>query len=519
MYIYKNAVKNITRQKGRSVLIFILVLTIAFSSCVALCIRSSANAAKESTYESMSISATITTNRTGMMAEGFGEREEGSVEEIDREAIMEEMSAFQEGISLETLQEYESLEEVASFYYTRTLSLDGSSIEAYEMASTGFGESQMMGGMSSGGGMSQGMGITTVSTGDFEVTSFSTHDAMTNFVDGTCVIYDGTVFDMDDSASCVVSQEVAYLNDLSVGDVIEVVNPNLETEVYEMTVTGIFSCETTDSYANNIYISEDYYQVIIANSAAVTETIVLDEENEIEMDSTLTAVTSGVYTFENVTDYESFCVSVVDAGLDSESYSVVSSDLTEFESSVTPLENLTSFTTYFFLVVLAIGSVILILFNIFTIRERKYEIGVLAAIGMPKIKVAQQFICETFVITLVAITIGGIGGTIVASPIANVLLEDQIESLSTSFGDVSENFGGNFQGEGQMQGMEQGGASLSIGGIGTDVDYVDTISVSMDLEVIVQLLGIALVLSLVASSVGVISVLRYDPLTILANRS
>lgn len=517
MYIFKNAFKNITRQKGRSILIFILIVTIAFSSCVALCIRSSANAAKESTYESMSISATITSDRTGMMESGFAERgTEGEDFELDSDAIMEEMAAMQEGLSLEELQEYEDLEEVASFYYTRTIGLDGSSLEAYETSTTGFGESQMMGGsMSMAGGME--MGISVESSGDFEVTSFSTHDGMTNFIDGTCVIYDGTVFDMDDSASCIISQEVAYLNDISVGDTIELANPSLDSELYEIEVTGIFSCETTDAYANNIYISEDYYQVIAANSESVAESYYVDEDETIELDTTLVATTSGVFTFASVDDYESFSVSVFEAGLDEESYTVVSSDLTEYEASITPLENLTSFTTYFFLVVLAIGSVILILFNIFTIRERKYEIGVLAAIGMPKVKVAQQFICETFMITILAIVIGGVGGTIVATPLANVLLADQIESLSTDYSDVSENFGGNFQGESVASGMEQG-ASLSVMGT-SDVDYVDSISVSMDVEVIAQLLAIALILSVVASSVGVVSVLRYDPLTILSNRS
>ena len=44
MYILKNALKNISRSLGRNVLIGIIVIVIAASSCVALSIRKSAAA-------------------------------------------------------------------------------------------------------------------------------------------------------------------------------------------------------------------------------------------------------------------------------------------------------------------------------------------------------------------------------------------------------------------------------------------------------------------------------------------
>ena len=55
-----------------------------------------------------------------------------------------------------------------------------------------------------------------------------------------------------------------------------------------------------------------------------------------------------------------------------------------------PLKNLSTFATYFLIVVLIIGAVILIVLNIFNIRERKYEVGVMTAIGMKKGKVAAK---------------------------------------------------------------------------------------------------------------------------------
>lgn len=48
MYILKNALKSVARIKGRSVLIGIVVLIIATSSCVALSIKNSASSLVES---------------------------------------------------------------------------------------------------------------------------------------------------------------------------------------------------------------------------------------------------------------------------------------------------------------------------------------------------------------------------------------------------------------------------------------------------------------------------------------
>ena len=43
MYIFKNAWKNITRNKGRNILIEIIIIVIAAASSITLAIRESAN--------------------------------------------------------------------------------------------------------------------------------------------------------------------------------------------------------------------------------------------------------------------------------------------------------------------------------------------------------------------------------------------------------------------------------------------------------------------------------------------
>ena len=107
-----------------------------------------------------------------------------------------------------------------------------------------------------------------------------------------------------------------------------------------------------------------------------------------DMDSVFSQ-TNGTYVFADQEKYEQFQDDVKEMGLD-DSYTVTSQDVNSYAQSLIPLENLSNFALYFFIVVLIIGAIVLMVINIFNIRERKYEIGVLTAIGMKKRNVCVQ---------------------------------------------------------------------------------------------------------------------------------
>lgn len=230
----------------------------------------------------------------------------------------------------------------------------------------------------------------------------------------------------------------------------------------------------------------------------------------------LRASTSGTYVFYDVEGYEGFCADVEFMGLDTEVYTVSSADLNQYEKSVVPLESLSKFTMIFFVVVLLIGGCILVIFNMFTVRERKYEIGVHEAIGMKKGKVALQFLTEAFLVTLVAIVIGTGVGAAASQPVGDYLLQEQVASIETTTQNMNQNFGGSFQGMGnnRFQSMD----NMSRPGATEDVENLDSLNTTTDLTVLLSLMGISILLTLIASSVGMISVLRYEPLKILSER-
>lgn len=560
MYILKNALKSISRSKGRNVLIGIIVLVISVAACIGLSIQNAAEDAREATLEGITITAQISVDRNAMMSdmmENMQPGEDGGMPSFDRDSFRENMKSI-EGLTVEEMQEYAKLDTVKSFYYTMSVSMDGSEIEpvsnnsAEEDDSESTENSTQNGpGMQFGGGMPGGMfgkGFergTMGEQGDFTLVGYSSDEAMVEFLDGTCKIVDGNVFEEGtEKYQCIITDELATYNDISVGDVIKLANPNDEEEIYELEVVGTYNnsqstvtmggmmqgFSTSSDAANQIYLSYNALNAIIAASSENAEETT-DSDTGITTTTALPNQTSGTYVFATVEDYEAFSKDVYDAGL-SEDYTVSSGDISQYENSLLPLENLSEMAMYFLIVVFAIGGIILVVLNIFNVRERKYEVGVLTAIGMKKSKVSLQFVLETLIVTIAFVIIGGSIGAVSSVPVTNSLLASQIEAQQTQSENDGEAFGRdtNFDRGGMPGGMP--GGNMSGGNMpsmpnfedfaddfmGTATDYVQEVSTATDLGVLLQLLGIGVLLALVASAASVIFITRYDPLKILANR-
>ena len=61
------------------------------------------------------------------------------------------------------------------------------------------------------------------------------------------------------------------------------------------------------------------------------------------------------------------------------------------------------------------------------------------------------------------------------------------------------------------------GRLLRFDGSGAN-DYITEVNSAMNLTVVLQMIGVGLLLTLVASAASVLFIMRYDPLKILANR-
>ena len=453
MNITKYAVRNVMRTKGRSILLGIIITIIAFSLCIGLCIRQSSASSMETALEGMTITAQISPDRQAAMekamggtpGEAGGSGSDGSVAEpgqgFDKDALKSMMGT---SLTLEEMQTYATAESVQSFYYTMTSYANASGdLEAYDTSSDSDDSSDASDDVSGGSGMSGSKGgkasMPGISSGDFVITGYSSDEAMTEFVEGTCTIEDGAVFEAGTSEKvCIISDELAAYNDLEVGDKITVCSTDDEDETVKLEIVGIYSNSQASAQAsgfggmggrgmsmadpaNYIYVSYNTLAAIAEDSEGFSGTV------------------EGTYVLADYESYEAFQEEVVELGL-SDEYTVSSSDVTAYEQSAEPLENLAKFAGYFLIVIMVIGAVIMVVLNIFATRERKYEIGVLAAIGMKKWKIAVQYTTELLLVTFIAVFIGTGIGAAGSVPITNALLEKQVENQSNSKEKQIENF-------------------------------------------------------------------------------
>jgi putative ABC transport system permease protein len=522
MYILKNALKSISRSKGRNILIGIIVIVISISSCVALSIKNAAAKAEQQGLDKLSITARISLDRQKLMTKA---QESG-------QDVRELMQSYADP-TLDELKKYATSTNVKSFYYTITSSINASGeLEPVDTSSNSSSSSSSINNnvqapTNFANRIPRGMG----NQGDFTITGYSSEGNMTNFVSGTSKITDGKIFDVNTSdLVCIINDELATFNNLKIGDKITLANPNVDTETYEFNILGIYKNSSSDSTSNNnirfstsmdpanqIYTSYNTLKAVIDKSAS-NATIETDEETGMTNTTALRNQTSGTYVFSNVAGYESFKTDVKTLGL-SEYYTVSSNDATNYEQSLVPLKNLSKFATYFLLVVLAIGGVILVVFNIFNIRERKFEVGVLTAIGMKKGKVAIQFITEIFMVTLIAIVIGTSVGAVISVPTANKMLESQIASQQSQSQQQEQNFG-RMNRNNQQVSAPGGITANGFNGFRNEtISYISNIDAAIDLNVVIELLGIGILLTIISSCAAVVFVLRYEPLKILSERS
>ena len=532
MYIIKNALKSISRSKARNFLIGIIVFVIATSSCIGLSIRQASENAKSNTLENMTITASISFDRQSMMNEMSEKPEDGEKQEFDRDSFKDKMSNTS-SLTLEEYQTYAQSENVKDFYYTLSASFNGS--DDFEPVSTEDSSSESMsdnfpGNMGGFGGMDKGQ-MNRVSS-DFTVIGYSSENAMSDFVNGNSTITSGTVFEENTTNyDCIISDELATFNNLEVGDTFILTNPNNEDETYECTIVGTYSSNsssesflsnmgmTSSDPANQIYLSYSALNSILESSSE-NEVVETDDSTGREVSSVISGTLNATYVFNDVETYELFSEEVYELGLD-ESYVVSSSDISSFENSLVPLETLSTMAGWFLIVILVIGAIILIVLNIFNIRERKYEIGVLCAIGMKKSKVACQFIFEIFAVTMLAVTLGIGVGAVSSVPVTNALLENQVTSQSNQMNQIEQNFGrpGDSQMSDDMPSDMPGSSQGMLDNFMQDTsNYVTEIDQAMNFTVVLQMFGIALLLTLVSGAVSVLFVMRYEPLKILANR-
>lgn len=510
MYILKNTIKSVTRIKGRSILIGIVVLIIATSSCVALSIKNSASSLVESYKNENEIEAKISLDRSKMRSNMKSTTNVSGTKQNPQDF----MSNIPQ-LDMDMVKDYADSDYVKDYTYYIQTTVNASGIEKLSMEGStdnnvpdqGFGKGKMENGGSQ-------------NSGDFEIVGYGDLNSMTEFINSSYKITEGEVFDISsDEKLCLISDELAEENELIVGDIITFVNPNDESITSEFKITAIYE-DTSESTEFTMFSNSA--NKILTTYNALNNFVNLSDGTE----NKIVTTTDATFILQNEDAIDSFLQELRDKGLSE--YYTLTTNVDTINESIKPLENLNNFATIFLIVVLVIGGAILVIVNMINIRERKYEIGVLRAIGMKKKAVLMQFFVESFIVTFVSILLGILIGSLISVPVANTLLKNEIESKQEDENEISQNFGMN---SGKLSDMGTNNKQMPPSELsnikGADIrntfanntNYVDKINAIINIKTIGELVVIGVVLTLISSSISMIFIARYSPLKILSNRT
>ncbi len=489
MFILKNAFISITRNKGRNILIGVIILVIACASTITLAINNTASDLINSYESAYDKELTISFDRTNMMKDvDFSDRD--NMDSIKEK--FDDISSY----TIDDVKKFAESDYIRSYYYTYNISLNGNNIEKAKSESNNNSNMPNFPG---------GRNDLAGSSYDFTLNGYSSLEAMSEFVEGTYEITEiiDNAWDIAFNGNYVfINEELASYNNLNLNDKIKLEDENGNT--YEFEIIGIYK-ENDNNTSSTMSMFSNSVNTIITNADCL---VAITNSNE-----NIKGTVNPTFIIDDYENADKINEEFHEKGLD-ENYTVETNEELA-TSGLTSVQNVKSFATTFLVITLLIGGIVLFIINMINIRERKYEIGVLRTIGISKVKLTMQFVFELLIVGFVAIMLGaGIGATMSKS-VSNSLLASEIENAETSNEQIKNNFGS--MGEGNFD-FNKGGQAFGRKGT-PNIQAYDSIDAVVSISVILELLGIGLTLILISSLSAMISIQRFSPLTILKERS
>ena len=427
MNFFKRASQYIWAKKGKSVLMIAILSVIMIFVLAGLSIYQAANQAITNAQKSTGATVTLTQNREAMFQANSEQKEENQTESSSEQSQRKTFNRTP--IKLSKAEKIAKLEGVKSYLYTAMTSADaGSGITAIESsanttstssestdqqeANATTGASQSKDGQA---GNPPGEGQ-EMNQGDFRIQGVSDSSLLTTFTQGEAKIIKGSAITSEDTGSNVVLIEktLAEENNLAVGDTFKVKDSN-DKEV-ELKVKGIY--ETTDA-GDELGMQFNFLNP--ANTLITSYTMVATLKGEESG-----TIDEATYTLSDPAKMTSF-VKQAEKLIDTDTYSLQTNDQM-YQQMLQPLNNVKSFAKNIVLLVGIAGAVILTLIVMLSIKDRRYEMGVLLSLGESRVKLIGQFFVEILICLVFALGIAGVSGNLVGNALGNQLISQQTTS-------------------------------------------------------------------------------------------
>lgn len=306
------------------------------------------------------------------------------------------------------------------------------------------------------------------------------------FKDGTRSIIEGEA--PQNKFEAIISQELAKLNGIKVGDTIKLNDIEGKVE-QEFKVTGIYEDNTVEDGGTGIDMPIFNRRNEIITTFESVAPLNLGGLNTVR----------ATFEINDPKDFDAFYQAVRGLGI-SEDYKI-SIDQKSFDKAVGPINNLNSTVSYFMMIILLIAGGVLMLLSILAIKERQYEIGVLRAMGMKKTKVGMSFILESMMILFIAMIIGFGIGAVITKPIASSLLDSQIQQMNDANKD------------------EDDASILFAPDQSQNVKTVDSLNASINAVVVLKIASLGFAIIIFTNIINIIYIMRFQPMEIMRKKN
>ena len=370
--------------------------------------------------------------------------------------------------------------------------------------------------------------------------------SMIEFEDGDYQIVEGSFYNneeiKDGSMVCVISENLAAVNGVGIGDTITMATTGLSNYSRQMGITeedvtasfeiiGIFRhnspitpdvqgydyiypysnpdnmifMPSTTAYMANLSVLQkqfDYYSTLYPDEEFYTDEANRPSEENMEesiyIENATLLLNDPLEVDKFVDDYKD--------GISQ--FAMLDANNDEFKKLSKPLDTLSMYANFIVWLVVINAIVIISLVTALTLKTREYEIGVLLSIGASKVKVITQFFIELALVAILGFTLSVVSGSFIAKKIGYTVLEYQI--TASDVGEEEDEYD-------WSHGFDPWNTDYTTEVTLDDLisEYEVTISPLIIGEIYVMGLGIVLISVIIPSFM----IMRYNPKQILMNQN
>ncbi|WP_304507942.1 ABC transporter permease [Anaerotignum sp.] len=314
------------------------------------------------------------------------------------------------------------------------------------------------------------------------------------FTSGQIKLIEGKHIGGTDSHVAIISKELAIRNGLSIGNTLTLQSDNS----VDVKIIGLFEMKSDDSILaqvtsydklkNKIFFDLNTLQQLSPDRTAGFDTVTFKATDPAELERIMEQV-------KNLSD------------IDWKAFSL-SADNQTYMQAAAPLEKLNGLVVTMLIVTVVVSAIILSLILTMWAKNRIHETGVLLAVGIGKASILGQYFVEVLLIAVLAFGFSFFTSNIIANDVCNGLLQKNTQNTVQNEISSDDN---------------KVTAAVPEGAGGTDAlaqtPKAESIHVSVDIDSLIQLCFIGFAVIILSVGISGATIMRLKPREILSKMS